>query len=266
MPALGAAFRLARGHWPSAACAREGARCRAGTVTPIYTPSRRSSYLPPRALPPGRDAFRRARIAIERGRVLNPQGDPGQAALLLFETRTRLPCAERSWSTRAHEGSRDLAAGKDDAPSEAVTNERAIARADSSSDPDARKAARLAAQQHGVDAPRREAVQGSARPVERALVARREMGTRGGAVSRAGALRAASARSAATRKRSRNRSPRSIAPPSTRRTATCSRRSVSACTASTARRSRARTSGARRWMRCRATRGSSRARLQGSPA
>jgi tetratricopeptide (TPR) repeat protein len=130
------------------------------------------------ALPPGRDAFHaRARIAIERGRVLNSQGDPGQARPLFEDAYALADSAGREALAVDAAHMVAIAAGKDDAPLEAVTwNERAIARADSSSDPDARNwraslLNNLAWTRH--DAKQyKEALD----LFERALVARREMG------------------------------------------------------------------------------------------
>jgi tetratricopeptide (TPR) repeat protein len=92
-------------------------------------------------LPPGRPAIHvRARLAIERGRAFNSAGDPGRAWPLFEEAFTLSDSAGQSALAVDAAHMVAIAAGNQDAPAEALAwNERALAMAESSSDPEARR-------------------------------------------------------------------------------------------------------------------------------
>ena len=93
------------------------------------------------ALPPGRPAIHvRARLAIERGRAFNSAGDPGRAWPLFEEAFTLADSAGQSALAVDAAHMVAIAAGNQSADAEALAwNERALAMAESSSDPEARK-------------------------------------------------------------------------------------------------------------------------------
>jgi len=94
-----------------------------------------------KALPAGRPAIHaRARLDIERGRALNSAGDPGRARPLFEQAFTEADSAGQAALAVDAAHMVAIAAGNDSAASDALAwNERALAMAESSSDPEARK-------------------------------------------------------------------------------------------------------------------------------
>jgi len=94
-----------------------------------------------KALPAGRPAIHaRARLDIERGRALNSGGDPGRARPLFEQAFTEADSAGQAALAVDAAHMVAIAAGNDSAASDALAwNERALAMAESSNDPEARK-------------------------------------------------------------------------------------------------------------------------------
>jgi len=94
-----------------------------------------------KTLPAGRPAMHaQARLDIERGRALNSGGDPGRARPLFEQAFTEADSAGQAALAVDAAHMVAIAAGNDSAASDALAwNERALAMAESSNDPEARK-------------------------------------------------------------------------------------------------------------------------------
>jgi tetratricopeptide (TPR) repeat protein len=94
-----------------------------------------------KALPAGRPAIHaRARLDIERGRALNSAGDPGRARPLFEQSFTEADSAGQAALAVDAAHMVAIAAGNDGDSTDALAwNKRALAMAESSNDPEARK-------------------------------------------------------------------------------------------------------------------------------